>query len=76
MLRNHIALYAGKSFLSRIEENSAKSLPLGAAGWWRICLAVRSEPGLLRETVAAIRAIDPRVKVSAAGGVNADNAAE
>lgn len=36
----------------------------------------RFEPEILRETVAAVRAIDPRVKISAAGGVNADNAAD
>jgi molybdenum transport protein len=34
------------------------------------------EPRTLKDTVAAIRQIDPRVKISAAGGINADNAAD
>lgn len=36
----------------------------------------RFELGGLRETVEAVRAVDPRIKISAAGGVNADNAAD
>jgi molybdenum transport protein len=33
-------------------------------------------PRTLQDTVAAIRQIDPRVKISAAGGIDADNAAD
>ena len=36
----------------------------------------RFELAALRETVEAVHAVDPRIKISAAGGVNADNAAD